>query len=969
MRGSARGADRAARSGARPGGRARAAGRRAARGLPFRRHRLAAGRRLRRGPDRRRGARLHARQQRLGPGRRPGRPRLCRRPGARAAGGGVGRGGDPGDASTTWRPPRASPSPTFRCCPPCCCRGSPGARSRWCFRATAATSFSSATNGRCHSCATAPLSPGRAPVRRFLYAAGKLGLARRRERHHPFPQPGRLLPGGQPPLPGGGAAAGGARPAGAAGGFRRLPRRGDRRLAQPAALRPPRRDRRPAAARPQEDGHGVDVFRARGALAAARPRGGGAGRGRSTRSPTSKAPGGDFERKTLLRGLLARKVPAALLPRKKLGFSVPLAELLRTHLAASGWRPRFSTRRCCRRAFSTATRSRPCGRRIRKARPTPNGRCGRSWRLQLYLRRTAGRGGGGGVSAPRVAEMPRVTWRQAAGLVAVSLLFGFLLLELGARTYSWHLGKGFWSRPHSFDSPFFVTYDPPMPLFRRHGGRVPARRAVADPEAGGRAAGDLPGRLDHGQRGGQGPRRTTPRWPRPRCGMQLPGRPLRVLEGGGDAFATSHSVVNFALRLSALEPDVVTLLHNINDLTAQHFGDRLTPDYANKYLDDAFLAYEHRGGFGRRRPAQLAGAPDAQVAGVAAQAGLRVQLAAGKGGQSGGRPGGLPAQPGQLRSARPGARRRAGPDHPGAPRRRGRGVRRRVPGLQRAGARGGDGDRDLAGRRGARALGPAGVFRRRGAHERRRPGRAGRAGGAGARTASRSRPAGRRERRRPAAAAVGDRADPRAAGAAREGLGVAGRAELRRFRAADRRRRLAGRQRRKRSPSWRPATGGCAACCSSKTAARAPPATRRCANAAASWSALLDDDDLAAPERFARQVALLDSGPRSAWWCRRWAGWTARARSTRCGRASSAAASCRRIRGRFSGSCCFEGNYLPTDGADGPARGDSKVSVSSKGCGQGRTGSSSSRRRRGARWWRPCPSRWCWCCASRATPR
>lgn len=42
--------------------------------------------------------------------------------------------------------------------------------------------------------------------------------------------------------------------------------------------------------------------------------------------------GGALERKTLLRGLLARKLPASLLPTGKLGFSVPLAELLRTSL-------------------------------------------------------------------------------------------------------------------------------------------------------------------------------------------------------------------------------------------------------------------------------------------------------------------------------------------------------------------------------------------------------------------------------------------------------------------------------------------------------------------------------------------------------------------------------------------------------------------------------------------------------------
>lgn len=42
-----------------------------------------------------------------------------------------------------------------------------------------------------------------------------------------------------------------------------------------------------------------------------------------------EGPDRELETKTLLRGLLARKVPSALLPRRKLGFSLPLAALLR----------------------------------------------------------------------------------------------------------------------------------------------------------------------------------------------------------------------------------------------------------------------------------------------------------------------------------------------------------------------------------------------------------------------------------------------------------------------------------------------------------------------------------------------------------------------------------------------------------------------------------------------------------------
>lgn len=190
-----------------------------------------------------------------------------------------------------------------------------------------------------------------------------------------------------------------------------------------------------------------------------------------------------------------------------------------------------------------------------------------------------------------------VTWRQKVLLVAVSLLVCLAGLELAARSYSWWLGKGFWSRPHSFESPFFVTYDGPVPYFAgdtavfRHGVSIPIAKRDGELRViclGGSTTVNVAAR----------PEENYTRLAEERLRRDFPGRPIVVLEAGGDAFSSAHSVANLSLRLLALEPDVVTLLENVNDLTAQNFGDRLRPDYANKYLDDAFLAYEHRGGPG-----------------------------------------------------------------------------------------------------------------------------------------------------------------------------------------------------------------------------------------------------------------------------------------------------------------------------------------------------------------------------------
>ncbi|MEO1083872.1 MAG: hypothetical protein AAFY88_06490, partial [Acidobacteriota bacterium] len=58
----------------------------------------------------------------------------------------------------------------------------------------------------------------------------------------------------------------------------------------------------------------------------------------------------------------------------------------------------------------------------------------------------------------------RTRWWQALLMFTVSLCLILITLELAARTYSWQLGKGFWTRPHAFESAFFTTYDWPPPL-------------------------------------------------------------------------------------------------------------------------------------------------------------------------------------------------------------------------------------------------------------------------------------------------------------------------------------------------------------------------------------------------------------------------------------------------------------------------------------------------------------------------
>ena len=200
-------------------------------------------------------------------------------------------------------------------------------------------------------------------------------------------------------------------------------------------------------------------------------------------------------------------------------------------------------------------------------------------------------------SSEHPAEPTTTRWWQAALLVGASLVLIFLTLELAARTYSWHLGKGFWNRPHSFESAFFVTYDWPPPIIEASSGTFRAGQTVPmeKPEGELRVI-CLGGSTTVNARNVEG--LTYSGEVQAALRERLGRSDLFVLNAGGDAFSSAHSLANLSLRLLDFEPDVVTVLHNVNDLTARDFGSEILPDYSNKYLDDVFLGYEHRSGLG-----------------------------------------------------------------------------------------------------------------------------------------------------------------------------------------------------------------------------------------------------------------------------------------------------------------------------------------------------------------------------------
>ncbi|MEM6793077.1 MAG: GDSL-type esterase/lipase family protein [Acidobacteriota bacterium] len=195
------------------------------------------------------------------------------------------------------------------------------------------------------------------------------------------------------------------------------------------------------------------------------------------------------------------------------------------------------------------------------------------------------------------ARGPQTRWWQALLLITAAVVVCGLVVELAARAVSFSMGKGFWSRPHSFESAFFVTYDWPPPLIEGERGTFRDGQTLAMRKAPGELRVIcLGGSTTVNARNAEG--LTYSGVLQETLAPRFEDHSLQILNAGGDAFASAHSLANLSLRLVHFEPDVVTVLHNINDLTATYYGTHLLPDYSNKYLDDTFLAYEHRGGFG-----------------------------------------------------------------------------------------------------------------------------------------------------------------------------------------------------------------------------------------------------------------------------------------------------------------------------------------------------------------------------------
>jgi lysophospholipase L1-like esterase len=197
------------------------------------------------------------------------------------------------------------------------------------------------------------------------------------------------------------------------------------------------------------------------------------------------------------------------------------------------------------------------------------------------------------MGSARCAETRRLG--RVLKLVGVNILVFCLLLaglEIAYRAYTSIVkGRSFF-RPNLFITPWITTNDYPPPRIGRDGQPYFRHRSLPTPVE------KPPGTLRIIAVGGS---TTANEQPFQSAGLDYPlalerklstalgGHAVEVLNAGGDGYSTAHSLINIEFRLVEFRPDVILLMHNINDCSVNFFDGGATSDYGNKYLKPYFL--------------------------------------------------------------------------------------------------------------------------------------------------------------------------------------------------------------------------------------------------------------------------------------------------------------------------------------------------------------------------------------------
>jgi len=175
----------------------------------------------------------------------------------------------------------------------------------------------------------------------------------------------------------------------------------------------------------------------------------------------------------------------------------------------------------------------------------------------------------------------------------ITLLIFLVISEFAWRYYLLHIGKGFFDDPREFTSPFFTTYAEPAPFlwdksYYYLNDKVPIKKSPNEVRIicfGGSTTVNFRAGISYAEILNN------------KFSDNFKNYQVKVLNAGGEGYSSAHTLVNFSLRNLDVQPDIIIVYHNINDLSVVWFGDKIVSDYGNKYKTDFYLGYRHRTGF------------------------------------------------------------------------------------------------------------------------------------------------------------------------------------------------------------------------------------------------------------------------------------------------------------------------------------------------------------------------------------
>jgi len=174
----------------------------------------------------------------------------------------------------------------------------------------------------------------------------------------------------------------------------------------------------------------------------------------------------------------------------------------------------------------------------------------------------------------------------------VILVVLLLFLEVANRSYRVLADKGSFFRAEKFISPWITTYDYPPPMIGEDGEAYFRHRNVPtslDKPADAIRIISVGGSTTANERPYRAAQVDYPLALQTKLADAFSGVPVEVLNAGADAYSTAQSLINIEFRLVEYRPDIILLMHNINDSSVNSFRQGATSDYSNKYIQSYFL--------------------------------------------------------------------------------------------------------------------------------------------------------------------------------------------------------------------------------------------------------------------------------------------------------------------------------------------------------------------------------------------